>query len=201
MGLKTSKWHGTYAAVPLTSHSTPTPCFRTLCLNLPCHKSRKPTVTQKVLVTLSSNIVHCNQHTQKPVCTDFQAFSNTFPLFKLMGFFFSFFVRGVQQTAKNLTFCWFWMGKMHWNGLSGAYLGFEACQIQWHKFWVSMISGSWKITISGKNFTFCWFWLGKIHQNGLSGVYVVFKACWIQWHLFQVSMIRGSWKIKIFGNN
>ena len=34
-GLKPSKWNGTYAAVLLGSHSTPTPHFGTLCLNIP----------------------------------------------------------------------------------------------------------------------------------------------------------------------
>ena len=115
--------------------------------------------------------------------------------------FFSFLSGGVKQTAKNFTFCWFWLGKMHQNGLSGTYLGFEVCQIQWHWFQVSTISGSWKITISGKNFTFCWFWLGKMHQNGLSGTYLGFEACWIQWQRFWVYMISGSWKITISGKN
>ena len=56
--------------------------------------------------------------------------------------FFIFTVSGgVKQTAKNFTFCWFWLGKMHWNGLTGMCLGFEVCQIQWHGFRVSMISG------------------------------------------------------------
>ena len=94
-----------------------------------CQKSRKTIITQKVLLTQSSNIVHCNWHTQKPICADFQAFSNTFSLFKLM--FFHFLSGGVKQRAKNFTFCWFWLGKMHQNGLSGTYLGFEVCQIQW----------------------------------------------------------------------
>ena len=53
-------------------------------------------ITQKVLVTQNSNLVHCNQQTQKPICADIQAFSNTFSLLKMMGFF-SFFVRGVQE--------------------------------------------------------------------------------------------------------
>ena len=92
-------------------------------------------------------------------------------------------------------------GKMHQNRLSSTYLGSEACQIQWHLFWVSMISGSWKIKISGKNFTFCWFWLGKMHQNGLSGMYLAFEVCQIQWCRFQFSMISGLWKIKISGKN
>ena len=100
----------------------------------------------------------------------FSSLSKHLSLHKLT--LFSFFVGGVKWTAKNFTFCWFWLGKMHQNGLSGMYLGFEVCQIQWHLFQVSTISNSWKIKISGKNFTFCWFWLGKMHHNGLSGMYL-----------------------------
>ena len=99
---------------------------------------------------------------------------------------FSVFLRGELRKQAYFTFCWLWLGKMHGNGLSVMYLGVEACQIQCYRFWVSAISGSWKITISGKNFTFCWFWLGKMHWKWLSGVYLGFKACWIQWHLLQV---------------
>ena len=87
---------------------------------------------------------------------------------------------------------------MHQNGLSGMYLGFELCQIQWHRFQVSTISHSCEIKILGKNLTFCWFWLGKMHHNGLSGMYLGFEVCQIQWHLFQVSTISNSWKIKNF---
>ena len=48
-----------------------------------CQKSQKNIyniyiITQKVLVTQSSNMMHCNQHTKKPLCTDLQAFLNTF---------------------------------------------------------------------------------------------------------------------------
>ena len=70
-----------------------------------CQKSRETIVTQKVLVTQSSNIVHCNWPTQKPVCADFQAFSNTFSLFKLMFLFFHFLSGVVKQTDKYFTFC------------------------------------------------------------------------------------------------
>ena len=161
-----------------------------------CKKSREIIITQKVLVTQSSDIVHCDWHTQKPIRADFQAFWTIFPCSN----FFHFLSGRVQQIAKNFTFCWFWLGKMHWNGFSGMYLGFEVCQIQWCRFWVSMISGSWKIKISGKNFTFCWFWLGKMHWNGLSGTYLGCEACQIQWHRFWVSTLSGSWKIKILGD-
>ena len=151
----------------------------------------------------SSNIVHLigickNLHVQifKPFQTLFACINS-----HIFFIYFIFWSGGVQQTGKNFIFCWFWLGKTHWNGLSGAYSGFEACQIQWCRFWVSTISkGSWKIKISGKNFTFCWFWLGKKHWNGLSGAYLGLKACRIQWHRFWVSMISSSWKIKIWGD-
>ena len=87
---------------------------------------------------------------------------------------FHFLSGGVKQIAKNFTFYWFWLVKMHWNGLSGADLGLEACWIQWHRFWVSTISISWKIKISGKNFIFCWFWLEKNASK------------WLEWHIFRV---------------
>ena len=127
----------------------------------PSHKKcRKNTITQEVLVTQSSNIVHFNRHTQKPIGADLEAFANTFSLSNWW-VFFQFFVKGSSGNSQNFIFCGFWLGKMHQNGLSGTYLGFEACQIQCHRIWVSVISGSWKITISGKNFTFCRFWLQK----------------------------------------
>ena len=72
---------------------------RVLKLNPPV-KNKKNIITQKLLVTQSSYIVHCNQHTQKPACADFQAFLNTFFLLKLMGFFFNFLSGEVKQTAK-----------------------------------------------------------------------------------------------------
>ena len=62
-------------------------------ISRPSHrKCRKTIITQKVLVTQSSNIVHCHWHTEKPICADLQAFAKTFSLCKLT--FFQFFVRG-----------------------------------------------------------------------------------------------------------
>ena len=104
--------------------------------------TRKTIITQKVHVTQSSNIIHCDWHTQKLICADFQAFSNTFSLYKLT---FFHFCQGEFSKQPKFTFCWFWLVKMHQNGLSGTYLGFKVCQIQWQRFWVSTISGSWKI--------------------------------------------------------
>ena len=162
-----------------------------------CQKSRKTIITQKAIVTQSSNIVHCYWHTPETyTCTFWSLFKHFFPV-QIDVFFFHFLSGGVKQRAKNFTFCWFWLGKKHQNGLSGDIFkvwGMLPKPIV-HRFWVYTISGSWKITISGKNFTFCWFWLGKMHWNGLSGAYLGFKACQIQWHLFQVSMISSSWKI------
>ena len=101
-GKKPSKWNGTYAAsapwvVKLTWYSTtldpfyPSTMFQNPMSKPSCHKSRKTIITQKVLVTQSSNIMHCNWHTQKSISADFQAFLNTFSSFKLT--FFYFFVR------------------------------------------------------------------------------------------------------------
>ena len=67
-----------------------------------CQTSRKTIITQKVLVTQSSNIVHCDMHIQKPICVDFQAFPNTFSLLKLT--FFNFLSGGVKQTEFILQF-------------------------------------------------------------------------------------------------
>ena len=117
-------------------------------ISWPSHqKCKKTIITQKVLVTQSYNIVHCDWHTQKPICADLQAFANTFSLCKLT--FFQLFCQGELKKQPKLTYCWFLLGNMHQNGLIGAYLGFKACQIQWHLLWISTISGSWKITILG----------------------------------------------------
>ena len=79
--LKPSKWHGTYAAVPLASHSISNTMFQNPMPKPSCQKSRKAIITQKVLVTQSSNIVHCNWHTQKPICVDFASlFKHFFPV-------------------------------------------------------------------------------------------------------------------------
>ena len=161
-------------------------------ISWPSHnKCRKTIIIQKVLVTQSCNIVHCNWHTQNPICADLQAFANTFPCAN-WSFFFSLLSGRVQETAKISHFVDFDWEKMDWNSLSGAYLGFEVCQIQWHLLQVPTISGSWKITISGINFTFCWFWLGTMHWNCLSGAYLGFEACQIQYCRFWVSVISGS---------
>ena len=125
----------------------------------------------------------------------FSSLFKHFSLYKLT--FFSFLVRGSSANSQkfHILLILTWKTASKW--LEWYVLGWEVFQIQWHRFWVSMISGSWKIKISGKNFTFSWSWLGNMHRNGLSGTYLGFEACWIQWLLFWVSTISGSWKIKI----
>ena len=80
-------------------------------ISWPSHKKcRKNIITLKGLVTQSSNIVHCNWHTQKLICADLQAFANMFSPCKLM--FFAVFGQGeFWKTAKISHFCWFWQGK------------------------------------------------------------------------------------------
>ena len=69
-------------------------------ISWPSHnKCRKTIIIQKVLVTQSCNIVHCNWHTQKPTCADWQAFVNILSLCKLK-FFVSLLSGRVQETAK-----------------------------------------------------------------------------------------------------
>ena len=83
--------------------------------------------------------MHCNWHTQETyMCTFASLCKHFFPV--QIDIFFQFFCQGELRKQPNFTFCWFWLGKMHQNGLSGAYLGFKACQIQWHLLWVSTIS-------------------------------------------------------------
>ena len=79
-------------------------------ISWPSHtKCRKTIITQKVLITQRSNIVHCDWHTQKPICADLQAFANTFSLCKLT--FFQFFVRGSSGNSQKFHILLILMGK------------------------------------------------------------------------------------------
>ena len=84
-------------------------------ISWPSHKKcRKTIITQKVLVTQSSNIVHCNQHTQKPISANLQAFVNTFSLCKLM-FFFSFCQREFRKQPKfHILLILTWKNALKW---------------------------------------------------------------------------------------
>ena len=88
MGLKTIKMGWDICSSPPLVPFYPYTMFQNP-ISRPSSKKWRKTITQKVLVTQSSNMVHCDQHTQKPVCADLEAFSNTFFLFKLT--FFQFF--------------------------------------------------------------------------------------------------------------
>ena len=136
------KWNGTYAAVLLGSQFTPTQCFKIQYLALPITNAEKPLIIQKVLVTQSCNIVHCKlaypESLYVQICKPLQTL---FPCANWS--FFSVLLSGRSSgNSQNITFCSFWLGKMYWNSLSGAYLRLEACQIQYCRFWVSVISGS-----------------------------------------------------------
>ena len=62
-------------------------------ISWPSHnKCRKTIIIQKVLVTQSCNIVHCNWHTKNPICAYLQVFVNTLSLWILM--VFSVFCQG-----------------------------------------------------------------------------------------------------------
>ena len=114
--------------------------------------------------------MHCYWHTPKPICANYQAFSSTFSLFKLMFFFFIFCQGELSKKPKICTFCWFWLGKMHWNGSSVACLEFEACWIQWHAGFESLCD-KWfieKSQFQAKISHYVDLDWDKMHWNGLS---------------------------------
>ena len=96
-----------------------------------CQKSGKTIITQKGLVTQSSNIMHCDWHTQNLYVQIFKPFQTFFPI---QIDIFSFFVRGSSVNSQKFHILLILTGKMHGNALSGVYFGFKACQIQWHRF-------------------------------------------------------------------
>ena len=112
-------------------------------------------------------------------------------------FFFSVFCQGEFRKQPKFHICWFWLEKMDWNGLSSTYVGFEACQIQCHRFHVSVISGSSKNHNIRQKYHIFLILTGKMDWSSLSGAYLGFEVCQIQWHLLQVPTISGSWKITI----
>ena len=60
----------------------------TMFLNIPVKIQEKSIINHKVLVTQSSNIVHCDQHSQKPI------FKSLWTFFPFENWHFIFFVRG-----------------------------------------------------------------------------------------------------------
>ena len=75
-------------------------------------KLRKTVITQKVLVTQSSNIVHCDQHCQNLYVQNLKAFQTLFPV-KIDIFYF--LSGGVKQISKNSHFAHFdWEKASKW---------------------------------------------------------------------------------------
>ena len=64
-----------------------------------CHKSTKTIITQKVLVTQSSNIVHCNWHTKNQYVQIFKLFEHFFLV--QIEHFLIFFVRRSSTNSHN----------------------------------------------------------------------------------------------------
>ena len=142
--------------------------------------------------------MHCNWHTQKPICADFQAFSNTFSLYKLMFFFLIFCQVELSKwpkfhillilTGKNaLKWLEWWIFRV-WGMLNPMVQvlslydkGFLKNQNFRHKFYILLI-------LTGKN-----------------------ASKWLEWHIFRIqgmpnpmALVPGlynKWflKIKILG--
>ena len=95
-------------------------------------------------------------HPKTYMCRYSRLFKHIFPV-KIEIFFKIFLL----ASGKNFTFCWFWLGTLHQNGLSGMYIGFQLCWIQWHWFEILTISSSWNIKTWGEKYI---KWV-KNHQN------------------------------------
>ena len=78
MGLNTMTMAWDLCSSPLWVPFYPYTMFQNPIMRPSCKESRKFIITEKVLVTQNSCMVHCVWHTQKHVCADLQAFLNTF---------------------------------------------------------------------------------------------------------------------------
>ena len=97
MGLKTIKMEWDLCSSPPWIQFYPYTMFQNPMPKPSCQKFRKTLIIQKVHVTQSSIIMHCDWHTQKTYMCRFSSLSNTFSLYKLT--FFHFLSGGAQQTV------------------------------------------------------------------------------------------------------
>ena len=100
-----------------------------------CQKSRKIIITEKS--TCHTKFSHSALQSAYPkpyMCRFSSLFEHFFPV--QIDVFFIFCQGELSKYPKILHFVDFEMGEMHQNGLSGTYLEFKACQIQWCRFQV-----------------------------------------------------------------
>ena len=137
------KWNGTYAAVLLGSQFTPTQCFKIQYLALPITNAEKPLIIQKVLVTQSCNIVHCNWHTQNPYMCRFASLCWT--LFPCANWsFFSVFCQVEFRKQPKYHILFILTGKNGLKFLEWCIFKVRGMPNPIPQFWVSVISGSSK---------------------------------------------------------
>ena len=158
-----------------------------------CQKFRETLITQKVLVTQSSNILHCNWHIQKPICADFQAFSNTFSMFKLT-FFFSFFVKGSSVNNQKVHILLILTGKNASKWLQWCIFRVQGVPIPMAQ--VSSLYNKWFL----KNHKFRQKFHILLILTGINA------SKWLEWHIFrvwcvpnpmvQVSSLYNKWFLK-----
>ena len=136
-------------------------------LDLPITNAEKPLIIQKVLVTQSCNIVHCNWHTQKTYMCRFASLCEHFFPVQIDGF--SVFCQGEFRTQPKFHILLILTGN---NALK---------LLEWWVFRVwgmpnpmpQVLSLCDKWFLKNYNFRqkishFVWFWLGQMHWNGLS---------------------------------
>ena len=104
-----------------------------------CYVSPKIVISHELLIIETCNKCYWIWHALNPKYVPLKQFQCIFPV-KINKMF---------RKQPKFHILLILTGKIHWNCLSGTYLGFKACQIQWHLLRVSTISGLWKITILG----------------------------------------------------
>ena len=134
-------------------------------------------------------------YTNKPICADFQVFLNTFSPLKLT--FFFIFVMGSYANSQKFHILLILTEKINQNCLSGMYIGFEACQIQWCWFWEILSSSIWskhlcvflrnkygfQIGNAIKKYKLC-FDQEEMLKTAWYSMHLIFWTCWFQWHRF-----------------
>ena len=155
MGFKTMKMEWDVCSSPPWVPFYPYTMFQNP-ISRPSHKKgRKTIISQKVLVTQNSNIVHCDWHTQKLLCADLQAFVKSFSLCIMT--FFSVFCQREFRKLPKFHILLILTGKN-----ASKWLEWHICRVGGMSNPMPQVSSLCnqrflKITISGKNFTFCSF--------------------------------------------
>ena len=163
-----------------------------------CQKFRETLITQKVLVTQSSNLVHCDRHIQKTYMCRFSGLFENFFAVQIDNF--SFFVKGSSVNSQKFHILLNLTGK-------------DASKwLEWHVF---RVQGMPNPMVQVSSLYNKWFLKNqKFRQKFHILLILTGKNAlkWLEWHIFRVqgmpnpnalvSILYDMWflKIKIFRN-